>query len=78
MLKDFSPINGIIAKAHIYPEQIKTTLDGIGVGITAGALMEILPAISAVLTIVWLVIRIYDSVLNIKAKHKEDESRRED
>jgi hypothetical protein len=40
--------------------------DWSALGITAGALMEILPAISAALSIVWLSLRIYQTLKEMK------------
>jgi len=46
------------------PEQhaVKTTLDTISVVTVIGTLMDILPPVAALLTIVWTCINIYESV----------------
>lgn len=44
-----------------HADAVKHSLDGASIGITAGALMELLPAISAGLSILWLMIRIYET-----------------
>jgi hypothetical protein len=46
---------------HQHSEQIKHTVDGVAGVVTVGALMEYLPHVSAILSIVWLVIRIYET-----------------
>lgn len=40
--------------------------DWSALGITAGALMDILPAISAILSIIWLSLRIYQTVKEMR------------
>ena len=40
---------------------IKTTLDATSIGVVAGTIMNYLPPIAASLTIVWTLIRIYDT-----------------
>lgn len=42
-------------------DEIKNVGDGVGVLTTAGVLIDLLPAISAILTIVWFSIRIYET-----------------
>lgn len=49
-------------------EELTRTIDAAAAGVTVGALFEILPAISAILSIVWLLLRIYYSILDIKHK----------
>jgi hypothetical protein len=46
------------------PEQhaVKTTLDTISIVTVIGTLMDILPPVAALLTIVWTCINIYESV----------------
>jgi len=40
---------------------IKAFMDWTSVGVAAGALVKVLPAIAAVLSIVWMAIRIWES-----------------
>ena len=42
-------------------DELKNFGDGVGVVTTAGVVIEILPAITAVLTIIWFAIRIYET-----------------
>lgn len=42
-------------------DEFKNFADGVGVVTTAGVVIEILPAITAVLTIIWFAIRIYET-----------------
>ena len=42
-------------------EAIKTVGDGFAVIVTVGAVVKILPAIASGLTIIWLILRIYES-----------------
>ena len=42
-------------------DELKNFGDGVGVVTTAGEVIEILPAITAVLTIIWFAIRIYET-----------------
>ena len=42
-------------------ESLKHTLDGISVVATVGSLIEMLPSIAALFTIVWTGIRIYET-----------------
>ena len=43
------------------PEQVKQTVDVIAVGGTIGVLIGWLPAVAAGVTIIWTVIRIYET-----------------
>lgn len=53
----------------------KAAGDIAALGITAGALMDWLPAIAAALSILWTIIRIYETrtVRRILSKEKDDE-----
>lgn len=42
-------------------EQIKTTIDGATIVVTVGAIVQWLPAVAAVLSIFWTLIRIYET-----------------
>ena len=42
-------------------EQMKHVGDAVSVGVAVGTVAQILPAIAALLTIVWMAIRIYES-----------------
>ena len=48
------------AMAHI-DEHTKHVLDFTSIGVALGALIQILPSIAAALSIVWTVIRIYET-----------------
>lgn len=50
----------------IDPNEIKHAGDTIGVFTTVGAVIEILPAISAALTSIWFIIRIYQELKTIR------------
>lgn len=43
------------------PEQIKVAGDAVSIGAVLGAITGILPAIAAVVTIIWTSIRIYET-----------------
>jgi len=45
---------------HLDPAQ-KQIIDVTSIGVVVGSLADILPAIAAVLTIVWTIIRIYET-----------------
>ena len=52
---------GFLEQAMKMTEDLKTIGDGVGVVTTAGVIVEVLPALSALLTIVWFSIRIYET-----------------
>ena len=66
----------LAAFVHNHAEQAKQTLDGIAGVVTLGALMDMLPAVSAILSVIWLAIRIYetDTVQELLGKDKAKES----
>jgi len=49
-----------VAQSHI-SEQTKHIGDALSIGTVAATLMEWLPAVAAILTIVWTLIRIYET-----------------
>lgn len=57
---------------HI-PEQVKIAGDAVSVGTVIGAITGILPAIAALVTIIWTSIRIYETktVQDWLARHKK-------
>lgn len=46
---------------HDLPEGQKLVIDGISVSALLGILIDVLPAIASLLTIIWTVIRIYET-----------------
>ncbi len=46
-------------------------IDASALGVTTAALMEIVPAVTALASFVWVCLRIYNSVLDAKLKRKE-------
>lgn len=54
----------------INPDEIKTLGDGVAVAGTAGALVEMLPAISAALTSIWFIIRIYQEIKTLRSDNE--------
>lgn len=54
-------LHHIVQVAHNHQEQVKHTVDGIAGVVTVGALVSLLPQISAILSIIWLLIRIYET-----------------
>lgn len=46
---------------HDFSDIVKHTLDGLSIIATVGALVNFLPALSALLSCVWLSLRIYES-----------------
>ena len=55
-------------------ETLKHMIDGASILTVIGTLVEFLPAVSAVLSIVWVAIRIYetDTVKNLLNRKKDD------
>lgn len=51
----------VIDRVQHLPEQVKVVGDAVSIGAVAGAIVGILPAVAAVLTIVWTAIRIYET-----------------
>lgn len=43
------------------PEEVKVLADGMAISITVGSVMEWLPAVAAALSIMWTMIRIYET-----------------
>jgi hypothetical protein len=54
-------------------ETTKTAVDAVSVVTVVGTLMEVLPAVAAIVTIIWTCIRIYetDTVQKLLGKKKE-------
>lgn len=46
----------------------RNTFDLAAVGITAGTLLQVLPHVAAILTVIWCAYRIYEVRLSIKEK----------
>lgn len=46
----------------------RNTVDLAAVGITAGTLLQVLPHVAAILTVIWCAYRIYEVRLSIKEK----------
>ena len=42
-------------------EMLKTTLDGLSISVVVATIMNWLPAIAALFTIIWTIIRIYET-----------------
>lgn len=55
-------------------ETVKHVVDGLSVVTVIGTLVEILPSIAAAFTIIWTIIRIWetDTVQNLVAREEED------
>jgi hypothetical protein len=60
-------------------ETLKHVLDGASILTVIGTLVEFLPAVSAVLSIVWVAIRIYetDTVKKLTNRKKDDDAKQE-
>jgi glycerol-3-phosphate acyltransferase PlsY len=43
------------------PDNTKHVVDGLAIATTLGTLMEVLPSVSALLSIIWLAIRIWET-----------------
>jgi glycerol-3-phosphate acyltransferase PlsY len=54
------------------PQNTKSIVDGLAIATTLGTLMEILPSISALLSIIWLAIRIWETETVQKIVGKKD------
>ena len=50
----------------------KTPVDIAAGAVAVGSVFEWLPALASLLTVVWMPIRIYQAILEIKRKKKED------
>ena len=61
---------------HDASETIKQTVDAVSVVTVVGTLMDVLPAIAAVFTIVWTIIRIWETktVQNWVHRGKDEKS----
>ncbi len=53
------------------PEPLKHVGDGGAVATAAAAFMSYLPNVAALLSVVWLGLRIYETVLNLRDRRKE-------
>lgn len=51
--------------------EMKQAVDLGALGVTLTTVMQIVPPITAVLSLVWVSLRIYESWQNIKKNHKE-------
>jgi len=51
----------LLQAVHNMPDDIKHAADTVGIGITVGAIFDYLPEATALLTFVWLLIRIYET-----------------
>lgn len=51
--------------------EFKQAVDLGALGVTVSAVMTYVPPITAVLSLVWVCLRIYESVQNIKKNHRE-------
>jgi tetrahydromethanopterin S-methyltransferase subunit C len=60
-------------------ETLKHVIDGASILTVIGTLVELLPAVSAVLSIVWVAIRIYetDTVKKLTNRKKDDDAKQE-
>jgi hypothetical protein len=58
-------------------ETLKHVLDGASILTVIGTLVEFLPAVSAVLSIVWVAIRIYETETIKKLMNRKDDAKQE-
>jgi hypothetical protein len=58
-------------------ETLKHVLDGASILTVIGTLVEFLPAVSAVLSIVWVAIRIYETETVKKLMNRKDNAKQE-
>jgi hypothetical protein len=58
---------------HDLPEGVKAAADLLSIATLVGSLVSLLPAVAAVLTIIWTAIRIYetDTVQKLLGKNKD-------
>jgi hypothetical protein len=54
-------IKELLAKLDAVNEHTKSVIDWTSVGVAFGSLLQILPSIAAALSILWTVIRIYET-----------------
>lgn len=60
------------------PDTPKYIMDATSIGIWAGALIEILPAIAALVSIIWGIIRIYETRTVQRLLGKQPKTRKSD
>ena len=58
-------------------ETLKHVIDGASILTVIGTLVEFLPAVSAVLSIVWVAIRIYETETVKKLMNRKDDAKQE-
>jgi len=58
-------------------ETLKHIIDGASILTVIGTLVEFLPAVSAVLSIVWVAIRIYETETVKKLMNRKDDAKQE-
>lgn len=65
----------MLGEHHALPEGPKHVIDALAVGATVGALIDWLPALAALLSVIWTLIRIYetDTVQALLRKEPTDE-----
>jgi hypothetical protein len=54
-------IKELLAKLDAVNEHTKSVIDWTSIGVAFGSLLQILPSIAAALSIVWTIIRIYET-----------------
>jgi hypothetical protein len=52
-------------------QHFKDFFDGVAISVGAAALLQIIPVVTGILTIVWLIYRIKDMRLAVKLKEKQ-------
>ena len=53
------------------PEQVKLIGDGAAVGLSVAAILQWIPHVAAVVSLVWALMRCYSEYLDIKAKRNK-------
>lgn len=56
------------------PETVKHIVDGLSIATVVGTLVEMLPSVAAIFTIVWTAIRIYETVTVQKLISKDSDN----
>lgn len=56
------------------PETVKHIVDGLSIATVVGTLVEMLPSVAAIFTIVWTAIRIYETITVQKLIGKDSDN----
>jgi hypothetical protein len=69
-------IERVVAPAEHLSETAKHSVDAGMVGVVVATLFNWLPGIASLLTVIWMVLRIYETILTISAKRRVEKRAR--